>query len=177
MRRLSTRINEGLRLSQACIDGDVLPAMAQSLTALRGRPVVIKRVEFPPDTASGLWLDLVDMDLIAVREDTTGPEHDAVIAGHEAWHMMQGHCEAITSLGPAAARAELATRVAGEELARIVIGFAARTHFDKEHETQAELFGYRFATDLRTLRKEARRSRLGGVAGRIEGSLSKGPWA
>ncbi|MFE3410981.1 toxin-antitoxin system, toxin component [Streptomyces mirabilis] len=190
MRRLSARMVEGLHRDETCVDGDVLPAMAQTLTSLRGRPVVIKRVEFPPDTASGLWLDLPDMDIIAVREGTTGPEHDAVIAGHEAWHMFQGHCEAHTPAGPTAARAQLAVHVASEELVRLVIGdpepaglsaqvlrSAARTHFDREHETQAETFGYRFATDLRTWRKEARRSQLGGVAGRIEGSLAKGPWA
>ncbi|MBN0043357.1 hypothetical protein JS756_04440 [Streptomyces actuosus] len=102
MRRLSARLVENLTLPPG--GGDVVPALGEALSRVRGRPVRLRAAAFPPLTASGLWVDRVDHDLI-VYEENTEPEHQLVIIGHEAWHMFQGHCGGVTHHGPVASRA------------------------------------------------------------------------
>lgn len=57
----------------------------------RGRRVDFRMASFPPGTASGLWLDMADRDLVVI-EERTAPDHQLVILGHELWHMKAGHC-------------------------------------------------------------------------------------
>ncbi|MCH0563104.1 hypothetical protein [Streptomyces sp. MUM 2J] len=102
MRRLSARLVENLTLPPG--GGDLVPALGEALSRVRGRPVRLRGAAFPPLTASGLWVDRVDHDLI-VYEENTEPEHQLVIIGHEAWHMFQGHCGDVTHHGPVASRA------------------------------------------------------------------------
>ncbi|MEU1457815.1 toxin-antitoxin system, toxin component [Streptomyces avermitilis] len=191
MKGLSTELLTRVALAAPGDDEAIFTALGAILTDMRGRPVVLKRTAFPPDTASGLWLDLQDMDIIAVRDDTTNSEHEHVILGHEIWHMFEGHCGVHTPAGRASARADathpsavadvvtqlLAT---GDErlhnLSAPQLSYAARTHFDNRHEAEAEMFGLRLGTDLRTFRESNRRADLGQVAGRIEESLGRGLW-
>ncbi|MFC4469230.1 toxin-antitoxin system, toxin component [Streptomyces xiangluensis] len=190
MKALSTKLVTGLAQTQPTDDDGSFAALGTVLSDLRGRPVILKRAAFPPNTASGLWLDLPDMDLIAV--DTANSEHTHVIAGHEVWHMVKGHCGAHTSAGPAAARAHCDHAPAVEDVVRLLLAsgdgrlsnlspgdlkYAARTQFDAGHEADAEMFGLRFGTDLRDFRRTHRRPDLHHVAGRIEDSLARGPWA
>ncbi|MEV5316524.1 hypothetical protein AB0K92_02405 [Streptomyces sp. NPDC052687] len=120
MRRLSARLVGGLRPLLA--DEDVIPATARALSDVRGRPVHLRQAVFPPFTASGVWVDRTDHDLI-VYEENTDPEHQLVIIGHEAWHMFQGHGHTGSGTGdgagngdgdhgPAAPRAPRASRAA-----------------------------------------------------------------
>ncbi|MFD6294335.1 toxin-antitoxin system, toxin component [Streptomyces sp. NPDC060235] len=169
---------------------DVFTALGPLLSGMRGRPVVLKRTMFPPDTTSGLWLDLPDMDIVAVRQDTADTEHEHVILGHEIWHMFQGHCAAHTSAGPAAARSRAETaEVIREVVAQLLasgdglghwapadLQYAARTDFDAAEEIEAEMFGLHFGTGLRSLSKNRRHPDRHHVAGRIEESLGCGPW-
>lgn len=192
MKALSTKLVTALAQTHPADDDESFTALGVVLSDLRGRPVVLKRAAFPPHTASGLWLDLPDMDVVAVREDTATSEHAHVIVGHEVWHMVQGHCGAHTSVGPAAARASSGHAAAVEDVVRLLLAsgdthlndlsqrdlkYAARTNFDAGHEAEAEMFGLRFGTDLRAFRRTHRRPDLHQVAGRIEDSLGRGPWA
>ncbi|GHD49071.1 toxin-antitoxin system, toxin component [Streptomyces mirabilis] len=191
MKALSSTLVTGLAQASSDDDG-FFSALGTLLSDMRQRPVILKRTAFPPNTVSGLWLDLPDMDILAVREDTADVEHAHVILGHEIWHMFQGHCTAHTSAGPAAARAQSGHSETVDRIARHILasddgqlsdrGYgdlrgAARTGFDADEEAEAEMFGLRFGTDLRTVRRSHRRPDLHQVAGRIEESLGRGPWA
>jgi hypothetical protein len=191
MKALSATLIAGLAQAGSAAD-EIFTALGGILSDLRGRPVVLKRAPFPPNTASGLWLDLPDMDIVAVREDTANSEHEHVILGHEIWHMFKGHCAAHTSAGPAVARAHSDHAAAAEAVASRLVAvlddrlgdlsshdlrYAARTDFDQKDEAEAELFGLRLGTDLRAFRRTHRRPDLHQVAGRIEDSMGRGPWA
>ncbi|QIJ64444.1 hypothetical protein [Streptomyces sp. JB150] len=144
MRRLSARLVDGLRPLLAA--EEVIPATARALSDVRGRPVHLRQAVFPPFTASGVWVDRTDHDLI-VYEENTDPEHQLVIIGHEAWHMFQGHGHTGTATGdgagegdgdgdhaPAAPRAPRASRPAGRgpaaTLAEFVAALAEATRTD-----------------------------------------------
>ncbi|MFD5814771.1 toxin-antitoxin system, toxin component [Streptomyces sp. NPDC127038] len=190
MKALSTRLLRGL--AEQDTNGDeIFTALGPLLSTMRGRPVFLMRTTFPPDTASGMWVDLPDMDILAVREDAADTDHAQVILGHEIWHMVQGHCTAHTSAGRAAARARSGQDEAIHQVVRHLLAsgdgpisgralsdlqYAARTDFDAEQEIEAEYFGLHFGTELRAFRRTRRRPDLHGVAGRIEDSLGRGPW-
>ncbi|MET9366772.1 toxin-antitoxin system, toxin component [Streptomyces griseoflavus] len=172
MRKLSTELVRHLR--PPTDHGDLIAGIGRALSLVRGRPVRLREAAFPPATASGVWVDRTDRDLI-VYEQNTGPEHQIVIIGHEAWHMFQGHGSPGTDLRPTAARATdsapaeaLTAFVATvSEAARTdlppdrhrdaALHYAARTDGDGiRQELEAEHFGFRFATDVRAALDEAR---------------------
>ncbi|GAA5706167.1 hypothetical protein [Streptomyces avermitilis] len=190
MKELSAKLLTHLAIA-APRDEEIFTALGEILTDLRSRPVVLKRTAFPPGTASGLWLDLEDMDIIAVRDDAANGEHEHVILGHEVWHMFEGHCGVHTPAGRAAARSQPPHAAAVHDVVQQIVAtrdnrvpnlsapqlsYAARTGFDNKEESEAELFGLRLGTELRTFRTSRRRADLGRVAGRIEDSLGRGPW-
>ncbi|MGW2935632.1 toxin-antitoxin system, toxin component [Streptomyces sp. NPDC001156] len=189
MKELSTALLTRLAQAVPRDDEEMFTELGRVLTDLRGRPVVLKRTTFPPGTASGLWLDLEDMDVIAVRDDTTNSEHEHVILGHEIWHMFEGHCGAHSPAGRAAARAHAAHDGVVDDVVKQLLvardakldglgapglGYAARTRFDEKHEAEAEMFGLRLGTDLRIFRRTHWRADVGQVAARIEDSLGRG---
>lgn len=190
MKELSAELLTRLADAAPGDDEEMFTALGKILTDLRSRPVVLKRTPFPPGTASGLWLDLEDMDIIAVRDDAANSEHEHVILGHEIWHMFEGHCGVHTPVGRAAARSSIPNAAVDDVVRQIAasrderlphlgapqLSYAARTGFDNKNEAEAELFGLRLGTELRTFRKSRRRADLGRVAGRIEDSLGRGLW-
>lgn len=152
----------------------------------RGRPVLFRTAVFPPGTASGLWLDLADRDLVVV-EERTAPDHQLVILGHEVWHMHAGHHGHDIEGVAVAARllnedTGTGTGTGGDtdrasvqaSIRAAVRRVAARTRFDQAGEQDAETFGLLLASKCRTwlavsaLRGPVRRHDLGG---RIEASL------
>lgn len=189
MRQLSAQLVRNLQLPTG--EQDVIPALGQALTRLRERPVRLRKAAFPPGIASGLWVDRTSHDLIAFEENTD-PEHQLVIIGHEAWHMFQGHCSSETAHGPAASRAEVAEVT--DALAQLVaavsqadetdllpsartdaaLHFAARADARQpEEELEAELFGFRFATDVQAALAQARLSiDPHNLAGRIQSCMA-----
>ncbi|MFI9601329.1 toxin-antitoxin system, toxin component [Streptomyces sp. NPDC052043] len=187
MRRLSAQLVGNLR--PPAENEDVTVAVGQALGQVRGRPVRLHKAVFPPATVSGLWVDRTSHDLI-VYEENTDPEHQLVIIGHEAWHMFQGHGGSGTAHGTAArtgdteagALAELAARVfaaADTELSPgarmdIALHFAARAETRQiDEEVEAERFGFRFATDVRTALAETRAPvDPHDLAGRIQASMA-----
>ncbi|MFI8090739.1 toxin-antitoxin system, toxin component [Streptomyces sp. NPDC086080] len=184
MRKLSAELVSNLRPLAG--DADVVPAIGRALSLVRGRPVQLRGAAFPPATASGLWVDRADHDLI-VYEETTDPEHQIVIIGHETWHMFQGH-------GADATRAAAGTEAAGEpaglvtavaEAARtgcrparrmdVGLHFAARTDGrEVREEREAEHFGFRFATGVQAALDGARRDAGDprNLTGRIHASMA-----
>ncbi|WP_405623547.1 toxin-antitoxin system, toxin component [Streptomyces sp. NBC_00076] len=188
MRQLSAQLVRNL---QPASDQEIIPAIGQALTQGRGRPVRLRTAAFPPGIASGLWVDRTSHDLIAYEENTD-PEHQLVIIGHEAWHMFQGHCSSTTAHGPTASRAqEPQTAGALLKLAAVLseaddtelppatrtdagLHFAARADAHQvDEELEAELFGFRFATDVQAALAQARTlADPHYLAGRIQVSMA-----
>ncbi|MEU4035049.1 toxin-antitoxin system, toxin component [Streptomyces collinus] len=184
MRRLCAELVGGLALPAQAPPHEVYRALCEAMSRRRGRPVHFRTAAFPPGTASGLWLDMTDRDLVVV-EERTAPDHQLVILGHELWHMQADHCgHHVDGLGAGAdagagAGAGVATRLLGDDpdqaaLQATVLRVAARTRFDQAEERDAETFGLLLASKCRTrltgsgLRGPVRRD---DVAGRIEASL------
>ncbi|MEU9449702.1 toxin-antitoxin system, toxin component [Streptomyces sp. NPDC048277] len=184
MRRLSGGLVGELTLPAPTPPQELYRALCDAMGRRRGRPVLFRTAVFPPGTASGLWLDLTDRDLVVV-EERTAPDHQLVILGHELWHMHAGHHgHDVEGVGVAA-------RLLGEGMAKgkgtgtgmstdqaavqaAVQRVAARTRCDRAEERDAETFGLLLASKCRTwlagsaLRGPVRRH---DVAGRIEASL------
>ncbi|MFJ3669834.1 toxin-antitoxin system, toxin component [Streptomyces sp. NPDC090106] len=148
---------------------ELYAALCGAMSRRRGRPVHFRMAAFPPDTASGLWLDMADQDLVVI-EERTAPDHQLVILGHELWHMKAGHC------GHHVAGAAVAARMLsdGADLQATVLRVAARSRFEQADEKEAERFGLLLASKCRGWldgspgRGPVRQDRL---AGRIETSL------
>ncbi|MFF7236531.1 toxin-antitoxin system, toxin component [Streptomyces collinus] len=194
MRRLCAELVGELALPTQAPPHEVYRALCEAMSRRRGRPVHFRTAAFPPGTASGLWLDMTDRDLVVV-EERTAPDHQLVILGHELWHMQADHIghhvdglgagpgvgtDAGASAGAGAgAGAGVATRLLVDEpdqaaLQATVLRVAARTRFDQAEEREAETFGLLLASKCRTrlagsgLRGPVRRD---DVAGRIEAAL------
>ncbi|MFG3295943.1 toxin-antitoxin system, toxin component [Streptomyces sp. NPDC048179] len=191
MRRLSGELVGELTLPAPAPPHELYRALCDATSRRRGRPVLFRTAVFPPGTASGLWLDLTDRDLVVVEEGTA-PDHQLVILGHELWHLYAGHHgHDVEGIGAAARLLNETTgrgrgrgtgdtgpdsdRAAVQAAVRAAVqGMAARTRFDRGEERDAETFGLLLASKCRTwlagstLRGPVRRH---DVAGRIEASL------
>jgi hypothetical protein len=174
MRRLCGELVAELTLPSPAEPTALCAALCAGMSRRRGRPVRFRTAAFPPGTASGLWLDMTEQDLVVV-EERTAPDHQLVILGHELWHMNSGHH------GHHVEGAAVAARLLDDtaDLQATVHSVAARTAFDLAHEKEAESFGLLLASKCRTwlagspLREPVRRDDL---AGRIEASLGyRGP--
>ncbi|MEU3047351.1 MULTISPECIES: toxin-antitoxin system, toxin component [unclassified Streptomyces] len=145
MRDLRNDLLEALEgLAKPSTTVELFDALCERLTRRRGRPVEYRLVTFPPGTASGLYLDMSDRDLICVQESTS-PWHQVVIFGHEAWHMVAGHCGRHEP-GPTVA----ARLLADEADLAAAVQVAARTDFGRSEESDAELFGLALAGRVRS---------------------------
>ncbi|MFF3411962.1 toxin-antitoxin system, toxin component [Streptomyces sp. NPDC002742] len=174
MRRLCGELVAELSLPAPAAPDDLYAALCGAMSRRRGRPVRFRTAAFPPGTASGLWLDMAEQDLVVI-EERTAPDHQLVILGHELWHMKAGHCGHHVD-GAAVAARLLSDRA---DLQATVLKVAARTRFDLADEQEAESFGLLLASKCRTwlagssLRGPVQRH---GLAGRIEASLGcRGP--
>ncbi|MCY0919461.1 MULTISPECIES: toxin-antitoxin system, toxin component [unclassified Streptomyces] len=169
-RRLCGELVAGLRLTTPVEPVDLYAALCEGMSRHRGRPVQFRMAPFPQGTASGLWLDMADRDLVVIEEHTA-PDHQLVILGHELWHMKAGHCSHHVDGAAVAARMLTDQADLGETVRRV----AARTRADVREETDAETFGLLLGSRCRTWlagssgqRAPAQRDQL---AGRIETSL------
>ncbi|MEW2165526.1 toxin-antitoxin system, toxin component [Streptomyces sp. NPDC007084] len=169
MRRLCGELVAELSLPAPAQPDELYAALCGAMSRRRGRPVRFRTAAFPPGTASGLWLDMAEQDLVVI-EERTAPDHQLVILGHELWHMKAGH------RGHDVAGAAVAARLLsdGADLPATVLAVAARTRFRLADEKEAESFGLLLASKCRTwLAGSSRRGpvRRDGLAGRIEASL------
>ncbi|GGK88078.1 hypothetical protein GCM10010094_56460 [Streptomyces flaveus] len=174
MRRLCGELIGELSLPAPAEPADLYAALCEAMSRRRGRPVQFRMAPFPPGTASGLWLDMADQDLVVI-EERTAPDHQLVILGHELWHMKAGHCA--HHVEGAAVAARLLSDDA--DLQATVLKVAARTRFDLADERDAEGFGLLLASKCRAwLAGSPQRGPVSrdGVAGRIGASLGyRGP--
>ncbi|MER5718277.1 toxin-antitoxin system, toxin component [Streptomyces sp. NPDC002132] len=170
MRRLCDELVAELALLPApAAPADLYAALCEAMSRRRGRPVHFRTAPFPPGTASGLWLDMADQDLVVV-EERTAPDHQLVILGHELWHMEAGHCS--HHVEGAAVAARLLSD--GADLRATVRKVAARTRFDQADERDAERFGLLLASKCRAWLADSPgrgRGRRDHLAGRIEAAL------
>ncbi|CAL9586596.1 hypothetical protein SUDANB120_05158 [Streptomyces sp. enrichment culture] len=147
MRKLGADLLAGVRLVPPADAGAIIGSLCAAYGRRRGgRPVNFRFAGFPPDTASGLWLEMADRDLLVI-EERTRPEHQLVIACHELWHLEEGTCD---SHGPGMA---VAARIAGRHgdlaellnsqagLGSVVRQAAARADRQDPAEIRAETFG------------------------------------
>ncbi|MFJ7077172.1 toxin-antitoxin system, toxin component [Streptomyces sp. NPDC098781] len=167
MRRLCGELVAELTLPAPAAPENLYRALCDAMGRRRGRPVHFRTAAFPPGTASGLWLDMADQDLVVV-EERTAPDHQLVILGHELWHMKAGHCT--DSIEGASVAARLLCNDA--DLRSTVLKVAARSRFDEAEEKEAESFGLLLASKCRTwLADSSARGQRDHLAGRIEASL------
>ncbi|MFE3093160.1 toxin-antitoxin system, toxin component [Streptomyces sp. NPDC059248] len=171
MRRLCGELVAAIDLPAPAEPADLYAALCAGMSTHRGRPVLVRTAAFPSGTASGLWLDMTDRDLIVI-EERTAPDHQLVILGHELWHMKADHRSHHVEGAAVAARL-----LSGDtDLRDTVLSVAARTRFDQCEENEAESFGLLLGSRCRpwlagrgsTGRGSHRRD---GLAGRIEASL------
>ncbi|WP_432193724.1 toxin-antitoxin system, toxin component [Streptomyces sp. bgisy027] len=167
MRRLCGELIAELELPAPVAPGMLYRALCDAMSRRRGRPVHFRTAAFPAGTASGLWLDMADQDLVVI-EERTAPDHQLVILGHELWHMKAGHCS--HSIEGATVAARLLSDDA--DLRSTVLKVAARSRFDEADEQEAESFGLLLASKCRTWLADASvRGQRDHLAGRIEASL------
>ncbi|MET9883099.1 toxin-antitoxin system, toxin component [Streptomyces sp. NPDC006430] len=147
MRKLGGDLLAGARLAQPADAAGIIGSLCAAYGRRRGgRPVEFRFAGFPPDTASGLWLEMEERDLLVI-EERTRPEHQLVIACHELWHLEEGTCD---SHGPGMA---VAARLTGRQgdlaellhsdtgLGSVVRQAAARADREDPAEIRAETFG------------------------------------
>ncbi|GAA5070386.1 toxin-antitoxin system, toxin component [Streptomyces similanensis] len=148
----------------------VFGAICQAMSRRRNdRPINLTIREFPEEmgTITGLWLDLKDQDVIVI-EKRLAPDHQAVVLGHELWHMEAGHCGHDFGAATVAARAALSDHVDWPELARHV---AARSHSHQADEVAAEGFGLLLGSRMTSLLATPGAPQLDDVARRISAAL------
>ncbi|MEV5019747.1 toxin [Streptomyces sp. NPDC053780] len=131
MRRLADALIDPIRVPVPADPEVLFEALVASVSAWRGREVVVHRAAFPPHTASGLWLEREHHDDIVVDE-RAAVWHQIVILCHEVWHMSRRQAEADG---------------APDGLPRPV---AARTDFSLAEEQEADRFGMLMGGRLRT---------------------------
>ncbi|MEU3750704.1 MULTISPECIES: toxin-antitoxin system, toxin component [Streptomyces] len=149
---------------------ELLRAICAYVTESGGREVRLMLEPFPPDTVSGLWLDLGDHEVIAVEKNTL-PFHQMVILGHELWHRKEGRCGKSGSPAGGAAAARMLGD--GWTLAEACAHVAARTDHSVAEERRAEEFGRLLAAKFRPFLIGARGgTSQGDAAGRIWASLA-----
>ncbi|MFJ6792847.1 toxin-antitoxin system, toxin component [Streptomyces sp. NPDC091268] len=160
--------------------GEIIGSVCAAYARRRGgRPVEFRFAAFPPDTASGLWLELVERDLLVI-EERTRPEHQLVIACHELWHMDEGVCD---RHGPGMAVAARLTAHRGglAELLRCDTGLetvirqaAARADREDPAEIRAETFGLHLGKLLKPFLPPPREERAPEAIERIKTSFGWG---
>ncbi|MGV9315419.1 toxin-antitoxin system, toxin component [Streptomyces sp. NPDC003691] len=168
MRRLRGELARAVERERPAPEAEaVFTVLCDRLSGLRDRPVLHRLVPFPPGTASGLYLDTADRDIICV-EERTSLLHQLVIFGHEVWHMTAGHCSGHPERTGMAARAV----VRDADLTAAVQRLALRTGFVAAEEAEAEQFGVGLATRLRPWVEQEGTSPDSPLARRIQETLA-----
>lgn len=128
MRRLADALIDPIRVPVPADPEVLFEALVASVSAWRGRDVVVHRAAFPPHTASGLWLEREEHDDVVVDE-RAAVWHQIVIFCHEVWHMNRRDPDAGAGEGP--------------------LPVAARSDFSLAEEQEADRFGMLMGRRLR----------------------------
>ncbi|MEU2896834.1 toxin [Streptomyces sp. NPDC088106] len=129
MRRLADALIDPIEVAVPADPEVLFDALVASVSAWRGREVLVHRAAFPPHTASGLWLERESHDDVVVDE-RAAVWHQIVIFCHEVWHMSR--------------------REAGPDTGTDPGPVAARTDFSLAEEQEADRFGMLMGRRLRT---------------------------
>ncbi|MEU9252199.1 toxin-antitoxin system, toxin component [Streptomyces sp. NPDC048270] len=180
MRALAGDLLADARLSPPAGADEIIGRLCTAYARRRGgRKVDVRFASFPPDTASGLWLEMAERDLLVV-EERTRPEHQLVIACHELWHIDEGTCD---SHGPGMA---VAARLTGRHgglaellysdagLTEVIRQAAARADHGDPAEIRAEIFGLHLGKLLRPHLPPPREEQFPEAIERIKTSLGWG---
>ncbi|GHI83495.1 toxin-antitoxin system, toxin component [Streptomyces xanthophaeus] len=162
---------------------DLMRSVCAHLTETDGRPVRLLLESFPPETVSGLWIDLGDHEVVAVEKNTL-PLHQMVILGHELWHRKEASLgrrdangtEGTDGTGGSDRAVAAAARVLGDRwnLGDAVSYVSARTDYDLEEERRAERFGRLLAAKFLPFLVGARSSTPpDAMVGRIRAALGR----
>lgn len=180
MRALGGDLLKSAGLKRPAGAAEIIGALCGAYGRRRGgRKVDCHFAPFPPDTASGLWLEMDARDLIVI-EERTRPEHQLVIACHELWHVDEGTCDAH---GPGMAVAARLTGRHGDlaELLRsdsglneVVRQAAARADRADPAEIRAEVFGLYLGNLLKPYLPAPREEQFPEAIERIKTSLGWG---
>ncbi|CAM5340157.1 Toxin OS=Streptomyces tendae OX=1932 GN=GUR47_10270 PE=4 SV=1 [Streptomyces tendae] len=135
MRRLADALIDPIQVAVPADPEVLFEALVASVSAWRGREVVVHRAAFPPHTASGLWLERESHDDVVVDE-RAAVWHQIVILCHEVWHMSRRQAEDSAQ----------ADDLAGDRRRPV----AARTDFSLAEEQEADRFGMLMGSRLRT---------------------------
>ncbi|MGW4275707.1 toxin [Streptomyces seoulensis] len=170
MRRLADALIDPIRVPVPADPEAVFDALVESVSAWRGRRVVVRREVFPPHTASGLWLEAETQDVVVV-DQRAALWHQIVIFCHEVWHMNR-RAEETTAAGAG----PISTAVPAGAPRPV----AARTDFSLADEQEADRFGMLMGGRLRTWLAEAPATAAPpaepaadeGLAGRIGAALN-----
>ncbi|WP_399884653.1 toxin [Streptomyces sp. BBFR51] len=133
MRRLADALIDPIRVAVPADPEVLFEALVASVSAWRGRDVIVHRAAFPPHTASGLWLEREGHDDIVVDE-RAAVWHQIVILCHEVWHMSRRQADAEADGGGSGRPGSV----------------AARTDFSLAEEQEADRFGMLMGRRLRT---------------------------
>ncbi|MEU5519593.1 toxin [Streptomyces sp. NPDC047860] len=128
MRRLADALIDPIRVEVPADPEVLFDALVDSVSAWRGREVLVHRAAFPPHTASGLWLEREGHDDVVVDE-RAAVWHQIVIFCHEVWHMSRRETDAASTGRP--------------------LPVAARTDFSLVEEQEADRFGMLMGRRLR----------------------------
>ncbi|MGR4880996.1 toxin-antitoxin system, toxin component [Streptomyces sp. LARHCF249] len=180
MRGLAGDLLADVRLTPPAGAGEIIGRLCAAYARRRGgRKVDFRFASFPPDTASGLWLEMAERDLLVI-EERTRPEHQLVIACHELWHVDEGTCD---SHGPGMA---VAARLTGRHgdlagllhsdagLTEVIRQAAARADHGDPAEIRAEIFGLHLGKLLRPYLPPPREEQFPEAIERIKTSLGWG---
>ncbi|WCD84527.1 hypothetical protein KPP03845_100850 [Streptomyces xanthophaeus] len=162
---------------------DLMRSVCAHLTETDGRPVRLLLEPFPPETVSGLWIDLGDHEVVAVEKNTL-PLHQMVILGHELWHRKEASLgrrdangtEGTEGTGGSDRAVAAAARMLGDRwnLGDAVSYVSARTDYDLEEERRAERFGRLLAAKFLPFLVGARSSTPpDAMVGRIRAALGR----
>ncbi|MEU9300021.1 toxin-antitoxin system, toxin component [Streptomyces sp. NPDC048269] len=180
MRGLANELLAGAGLTPPAGATEIIGALCAAYARRRGgRKIDLRFVPFPPDTASGLWLEMDDRDLLVI-EERTRPEHQLVIASHELWHVDEGTCD---SHGPGMA---VTARLTGHHgdlagllrsdtgLSTVIRQAAARADHGDPAEIRAETFGLHLGKLLKPYLPPPREEQFPEAIERIKTSLGWG---
>lgn len=179
MRKLGADLVAAARLTPDTEAAGIIAALCTAYGRGRERPVLFRFAAFPPDTASGLWLEMEDRDLLVI-EERTRPEHQLVIACHELWHMDEGTCDRHGTGMAVAARLTgrhggLAELLLSEDgLSSVVRQAAARADREDPAEIRAETFGLHLGLILKTFLPPPREEQVPEAIERIKSSFGWG---
>jgi hypothetical protein len=121
----------------ALVDALDLPApfavqvLADSIAAIRGRPIQLRPAAMPVDGACGMWVSTPERDIIVYEQNTSGL-HQEHIQLHELGHLLCGHRAGATI------RAQDSRLLLPDLDPTVVIRSLQRTRFAVHEEQEAE---------------------------------------